>query len=109
MFGSIGGFELLLLAGIALLVFGPKRLPQMGRSIAQGLLELKRVTTELKTSLEKEAGLEDVKQVAGDLRHAISRESGKFLRDLESEAEAARNAVDGGEDRKSGPSGNPTP
>jgi len=107
-FGSIGGFELLLLAGIALLVFGPKRLPQMGRSLAQGLLQLKRITTELKTSLEKEAGLDDVKQVAGDLRNTISRESSKFLRDLESEAEAARNAAEG-EERQSGAPGNPSP
>lgn len=109
MFGSIGGFELLLLVGIALLVFGPKRLPQLGRSIAQGLGELKKVASELKTSLEDEAGLQDVKQVAGDLRHAISRESGRFLRDLEAEAEGVQTAVDGAEDRKGEPPASSTP
>lgn len=39
--GFIGFPELLLLGLVALLVFGPKRLPEMGRSLGRGLREFK--------------------------------------------------------------------
>jgi sec-independent protein translocase protein TatA len=39
--GFIGMPELLLLGLVALLVFGPKRLPEMGRSLGRGMREFK--------------------------------------------------------------------
>ena len=39
--GWIGPWELLILVLVLLLVFGPKRLPQMGRSLGSGIKELK--------------------------------------------------------------------
>ena len=42
MFGSIGGTELLIILVIALVVFGPKRLPELGRTIGKGLSEFRR-------------------------------------------------------------------
>ena len=39
--GFIGLPEILLLGLVALLVFGPKRLPEMGRSMGRGLREFK--------------------------------------------------------------------
>jgi TatA/E family protein of Tat protein translocase len=38
---NIGPMELIVIAVIALLVFGPKRLPEVGRSVGSGLRELK--------------------------------------------------------------------
>jgi sec-independent protein translocase protein TatA len=38
---NIGFTEMLLLVGVLLLVFGPKRLPEMGRSLGRGLREFK--------------------------------------------------------------------
>jgi sec-independent protein translocase protein TatA len=43
--GFIGFPELLLLGLVALLVFGPKRLPEMGRSLGRGLREFKHSVT----------------------------------------------------------------
>lgn len=43
--GWIGPWELLLLAVVALLVFGPKRLPEMGRSMGKGMREFKTAIT----------------------------------------------------------------
>jgi sec-independent protein translocase protein TatA len=40
-FGSIGAGELLILLLVILLVFGPKRLPEMGRSMGRGMREFK--------------------------------------------------------------------
>lgn len=59
MFGSIGGTELLVILVIALLIFGPKKLPELGRTIGKGLGEFKRASNDLKRSLEDELSLED--------------------------------------------------
>ncbi len=59
MFGSIGGTELLVIMVIALLIFGPRKLPELGKSIGKGLSEFKRATNDLKRSLEEELSLEE--------------------------------------------------
>ena len=59
MFGSIGGTELMVIMVIALLVFGPRKLPELGRSLGKGLSEFKRASNDLKRSLEEEISLEE--------------------------------------------------
>ena len=54
MFGSIGAPELLLIFVVALLVFGPRRLPELGRALGRGLSEFRNATNELKVTLERE-------------------------------------------------------
>lgn len=75
MFGSIGGFEMLVLAAIGLLVFGPRRLPEVGRTLAKGMMELRKAANEMRSAIEQEAGLEEIKGAAGELRRTIHRES----------------------------------
>lgn len=59
MFGSIGGPELILILVVVLLVFGPKRLPEFGRTIGKGLAEFKRASNDLKRSLEDEIRIDE--------------------------------------------------
>ena len=59
MFGSIGGTEILVIMVIALLVFGPRKLPELGKSLGRGLSEFKRASNDLKRSLEDELSLEE--------------------------------------------------
>ncbi len=59
MFGSIGGTELLVIMVIALLIFGPRKLPELGRTIGKGLSEFKRASNDLKRSLEEELEVDD--------------------------------------------------
>ena len=47
MFG-IGMPELLLILGLALIVLGPKKLPELARALGKGLAEFRRATDELK-------------------------------------------------------------
>jgi len=54
MFGSIGMPELILIFVVALLVFGPKKLPELGKSLGKGLAEFKRASDELKKTIETE-------------------------------------------------------
>ncbi|NJB67388.1 sec-independent protein translocase protein TatB [Desulfobaculum xiamenense] len=53
MFG-IGSTELLLILGIALLVIGPKKLPQMARSLGKAMGEFKRVSSDVKRTIDAE-------------------------------------------------------
>ena len=52
--GNIGFPELLVIFVVALLVFGPKRLPELGRSLGRGIAEFRKASTDLKTSIERE-------------------------------------------------------
>lgn len=59
MFGSLGLPEILFILVLALLLFGPRRLPEIGRTIGKGLSEFRRATNDLKRSIESEIELEE--------------------------------------------------
>ncbi|HZE88728.1 MAG TPA: Sec-independent protein translocase protein TatB [Verrucomicrobiae bacterium] len=75
MFGSIGGSELLVLAIIGLLVFGPRRLPEMGRKLAGWVQEFRKAAGDMKAAIEKEASLGDVRKVAEEFHQSIRQEA----------------------------------
>ena len=49
---NIGAPELVLILVLALVIFGPKKLPEMGKAIGSGLKELKKATADIQKSLE---------------------------------------------------------
>jgi len=58
MLGSIGMPELIVIFVIALVVFGPRRLPEMGRSLGRAIAEFKRAGSELRDTFEREVELD---------------------------------------------------
>ena len=54
MFGSLGAPELIAIFVLALLLFGPKKLPELGRALGRSFAEFRRATTELKSTFERE-------------------------------------------------------
>ena len=64
MFGSLGIPELILIFVVALLVFGPKRLPEIGRTLGKALGEFKKATDDLKNTIEREVQVEELKQLS---------------------------------------------
>jgi TatA/E family protein of Tat protein translocase len=56
---NLGFPELLVIFIIALLVFGPRKLPELGRSLGKSLAEFKRATNELKRTWEEEVKTEE--------------------------------------------------
>ena len=63
MFGSLGIPELIVIFVVALLVFGPKRLPEIGRTLGKALGEFKKATDDLKSTIEREVHVEEMKQL----------------------------------------------
>src|SRR5499427_1191960 len=64
MFGSIGMPELIIIFVIALIIFGPRKLPELGRSLGKSLAEFKRASNELRSTLEEEIRLEEHKDAS---------------------------------------------
>ena len=61
MFGPLGWPEIVFLFLLALIIFGPKKLPQLGRSLGKTLGEFRRATSDLKRTIEHEIS-EDERQ-----------------------------------------------
>ena len=54
MFGPIGMQEMLFIMAAALLIFGPRKLPELGRTLGRGMAEFRRATSDLKRSIDVE-------------------------------------------------------
>jgi len=61
MFGSIGMPEMIIILVIALIIFGPRKLPELGRSLGKSINEFKKASNELRSTLEEEIRVEDQK------------------------------------------------
>lgn len=71
MFGNIGPAELILIFVIALLVFGPKKLPEIGRSVGRALREFKKTSDEIKGRIEEEIEASEIKDIGKDIKSGV--------------------------------------
>jgi TatA/E family protein of Tat protein translocase len=64
MFGPIGMPELIIILTLALIIFGPRKLPELGRSLGKSLGEFKRASNELRNTLDEEIRIEEEQRTA---------------------------------------------
>ena len=64
MFGSLGIQELLLIFAVVLIIFGPRKIPEIGRTLGKALAEFRKATDDLKGTIEREVRLEELKSIA---------------------------------------------
>jgi Tat protein translocase TatB subunit len=62
MFGNIGMQELIIIFVIALIIFGPRRLPDLGKSLGRSIAEFKRASNDLRNTLEEEIRVDEQRQ-----------------------------------------------
>src|SRR5690348_11887978 len=67
--GQLGFSEMLVIFIVALLVFGPKKLPELGKSLGKGIREFKKATEELKSNWEDQ--VKDIAQPLNDVKRDI--------------------------------------
>jgi TatA/E family protein of Tat protein translocase len=78
MFGNIGLPELLIIMAIALLIFGPKKLPEVGRSIGKAIREFRKTTDEIKDKFEEQIRADELKDIQDDIKKDLGEdEEGK--------------------------------
>ena len=68
MFGTLGMPELILIFVVALLLFGPRKMPQIGRSIGRAMGEFRRASNEFKRTIEDEVSADEIREVEKDLK-----------------------------------------
>jgi TatA/E family protein of Tat protein translocase len=85
MFGPLGFQELALILVLALLIFGPKKLPEIGRTIGKGMAEFRRATSDLKRSIQTEVDLEDRKPSLASASTTASSAASTVARESKSE------------------------
>jgi len=74
-FGSIGLPELILIFVVALLLFGPRKLPEIGRTIGKALGEFRRASNDLRRTVEEEVAVEELRQVGREIHDDTSTAS----------------------------------
>ena len=74
--GPIGIPEMIFIFVLALLIFGPKKLPELGRSFGKGLAEFRKASNELKSTFQREMDnieteTKQVKEAASELKRNV--------------------------------------
>ena len=93
--GQLGFSEMLVIFIVALLVFGPKKLPELGKSLGKGIREFKKATEELKSSWEDQ--VKDIStplnEVKRDIHNMGQDMKADFYKHLEESAETPHDAA----------------
>jgi TatA/E family protein of Tat protein translocase len=75
--GSLGMQEIIVIFVLALIVFGPRKLPELGKSLGRGLSEFRKASNELKQTWEEEVRLEKEREAMSE----IMKETSDAVRD----------------------------
>ena len=98
--GSLGMPEIIIIFVIALMIFGPRKLPELGKTIGKGLSEFKKASNELKATWEDEVRLDkeketmtgiidDVKKDATALTEEVKKDAAVITEDVKIDASVA--------------------
>jgi len=81
LFGSLGVPEMVMIFVVALLLFGPRQMPQIGKSIGKALAEFRRASNEFKRTIEDEVAGSDLMEMKKDLEEV--RDIGKEITSIQ--------------------------
>lgn len=102
MFGSLGFPEIAFILILALLLFGPRRLPEIGRTVGKSLAEFRKASNDLRRTLENEVALDDPEKkprapaIRPDGAPPVPRGAAELAAPKEAPAEAAAEPAEDG-------------
>ena len=102
MFGPIGMPELIVIMVLALIIFGPRKLPELGRSLGRSLNEFKKASNELKHTLDEEIRVEEQRTEQQRAAEAAARPAPVDVTPDRNEVSDAHDINDQGIPRKTG-------
>jgi TatA/E family protein of Tat protein translocase len=102
--GSLGWQEIAFIFIIALIVFGPRKLPEIGKTIGKGLAEFKKASNELRQTWEEEVRIDKEKESMTELiKESIIQPSDILPSDIlkdDSNTEPSKDAGNSGEKKE---------
>jgi sec-independent protein translocase protein TatA len=84
--GSLGMQEIMVIFILALIIFGPRKLPELGKTIGKGLAEFKKASNELKQTWEEEVRLDKEKETLSEIVKDSTIQPSEILSDNNSSA-----------------------
>jgi sec-independent protein translocase protein TatA len=85
--GSIGMQEIIIIFILALIIFGPRKLPELGKTIGKGLAEFKKASNELKQTWEDEVRLDKEKESLSEIIKDTTINPSEILSDISAPVE----------------------
>ncbi len=86
--GSLGMQEIIVIFILALIVFGPRKLPELGKTLGKGLAEFKKASNELKQTWEEEVRLEKEKEEVSQILKDSTIKPAEILEDINKSVDA---------------------
>ena len=108
MVGPLGGSEVILILALALLLFGPRKLPEIGRTIGRTLAQFRRAATDFRADLEREIKVDDLRETRKNLK-TVEQEIDKAASEIREPAVGTILGTGAAEDPSSRPPGAPVP
>jgi sec-independent protein translocase protein TatA len=88
--GNLGMPEIIVIFVLALIVFGPRKLPEIGKSLGKGLAEFKKASNDLKRTWEEEVRLEKEREEMKSLMNEASLDSSDPQKDASGQPTEAK-------------------
>jgi TatA/E family protein of Tat protein translocase len=80
--GSLGMQEIIVIFVIALIIFGPRKLPELGKTLGKGLAEFKKASNELKKTWEDEVQLDKEKEEVSQILKESTQKTTEIVQEI---------------------------
>jgi TatA/E family protein of Tat protein translocase len=90
--GSLGMQEIIVIFIIALIIFGPRKLPELGKTLGKGLAEFKKASNELKKTWEDEVQLDKEKEAVSQVIQESTQQTSEIVQEIRNDINQTINA-----------------